>query len=73
VKSRTSTSGLKMRMTIFSPNGGGHRRDPELDLVAARRQRLDAAVLRPALLDDLHAAQQLDPRRDRREHGVGIA
>ena len=51
---------------------GGHRRDAQLDLLAVRRHGLDAAVLRAALLDDVHARQELDARRSwPRSTGVG--
>ncbi len=68
VKSRTSTSGVKIRMTIFSPKAVGIVEMRSSIFLAVRRDRLDAAVLRPALLDDLHAREQLDPRRHRNEH-----
>ena len=45
--------------------GGGQRRQAQLDLVRRRGARLDAAVLRPALLDHVHAAEDLDARGHR--------
>ena len=41
--------------------GGRQRRAAQLDLLAVRRARLDAAVLRLALLGHVHARQDLDP------------
>ncbi len=43
---------------------GGHGADAQLDLAAALIA-LDAAVLRPALLGQVRAGEQLDPRHDR--------
>ena len=48
-----------------------HRRDPQLDLVAGGRDRLDPAVLRAPLLDDLHPREELDPGRHRDQHRRG--
>jgi hypothetical protein len=51
-----------MRITIFSPNAVGMRRQAQLDFAAAGRAGLDAAVLRPALLGHVHAPEDLDAR-----------
>ena len=50
-------------------------REPDLDLAArirpGRDLGLDATVLRPALFDDVHAAQQLDAAGHRSHHPAG--
>ena len=53
--------------------GGGQGRQAHLDLAAGAFDAfgplgLDAAVQRPALLDHVHAAEQLDARRHRAHH-----
>ena len=50
----------------FFAKGGRQGGQAHFNLVAARVARLDAAILRPAFLHHVHAAQQLDARR----HGV---
>ena len=47
---------------------GRHRREPQLDFVAVRRDRLQPPVLRPAPLHDVHAPEHLDAARHRRHH-----
>src|SRR6266511_1785196 len=50
---------------------GRHGRDAQLDLLALRRYGLDPPVLRPPLLDDFHAREQLDAARHREQHRIG--
>ena len=47
---------------------GRHRRNPQLDFLAFRRDGLDAPVLRAPALDDLHPGEQLDPAHHRQHH-----
>jgi hypothetical protein len=47
---------------------GRHARQTQLDFATALRARLDAAVLRAALLGDVHAAEDLDARGHRGHH-----
>src|SRR5690349_1293406 len=63
VKSRTNTSGLKMRMTIFSPNAVGI-----VEIRSSTSSPSGVTVLMRPLFADLHSSEQLDPRRDRRQH-----
>ena len=46
--------------------GGGHGREAQLDFLAFRGKRLDAPVLRLALLRHVHAPEDLDAARHRR-------
>ncbi len=55
-----------MRMTIFSPNAVGIVEMRSSISSPSGVTRLDAAILRAPLLDDLHAREQLDARR----HGI---
>ena len=57
-----------MRITIFSPNAVGIVEMRSSISSPSGATRLDAAVLRPALLDDVHAREQLDARRHRDQH-----
>ena len=45
-----------------------HGRQPQLDLLAVRRLGLQAAVERAALFREIHAPENLDAARDRRQH-----
>ena len=55
-----------MRITHFSPNAVGMV-DERISLAPARRAGLDAAVLRPSALAQIHAPEHLDAA-DRRDH-----
>ena len=57
-----------MRRTAFA-EGGRHGRHAQLDFVAVLLP-LDAAVLRAALLGDVAAGEQLDPRDERLVHDL---
>ena len=56
-----------MRITSFSPNAVGSV-EMRSSTSCRPRARLDAPVLRPALLDHVHAREDLDAARHRREH-----
>ncbi len=49
----------------------GHGGQAQLHLVARRSTGLDAAILRTALFDHVHAAEQLDPAGHRAHHRTG--
>ena len=68
LKSLTSTSGSKIRITSFSPKAVGRvdRRSSTSSPSGVRG--LDAAVLRAALLDHVHAPEDLDAAGHRRHH-----
>ena len=51
-------------MTIFSPNTVATRADADVDVLAVDHRR-ELAVLRAALLDDVHAAHDLQPAGER--------
>jgi hypothetical protein len=48
--------------------GRRQRGQAQFDFLAVRRARLDPAVLRPALLDHVHAAEDLDAAGHRLQH-----
>src|SRR5207247_3766498 len=52
-------------------DGRRQRRQAQLDVALLERARLDASVLRAALLDHVHAPQDLDAAGHRREAGGG--
>jgi hypothetical protein len=52
----------------FFAEGRRQRRQPQLDLLPVGRARLDPAVLRAALLDHVHAAEDLDAAGHGVEH-----
>jgi hypothetical protein len=52
--------------------GRRQRGQAQLDLLAVGRARLDAAVLRPALLHHVHAAEDLDAAGHRASTVIGI-
>ena len=63
-----------MRITSFSPNAVGIVEMRSSISSPSGATRLDAAVLRPALLDDLHPREQLDAATSSPlSTGVGIA
>src|SRR5690606_22485541 len=53
----------------FFAEGGGQRGQTQLHLVAVSRASLDASVLRAALFDHIHAAENLDAAGHRRDDG----
>jgi hypothetical protein len=67
-KSRTSTSGSKIRITSFSPKAVGSVDRRSSTSWPVLRARLDPAVLRAALLDHVHAAEHLDAAGHGVEH-----
>ena len=59
MKLRTSTVRVEDPHHQLFAEGGGQRRQAQLDFLPVGGARLDAAVLGPALLDDVHAARIL--------------
>src|SRR3954462_12761096 len=70
LKSRTSTSGSKMRITSFSPKAVGSV-DRRSSTSSPSSVRVLTAVLRAALLHHVHAREDLDAAGHRDQHRRG--